>query len=227
MLTRQELLLLQHLSQYVTEQKRNIVDQVLNNRTRYVTVVMEDIFQSQNASAVVRTCECFGLQDIHIIENEGSYKVNRGVLKGANKWINLMRYKSKDENNTAACYAVLREKGYTIVATDPDPVHTSIQEINLDRPLALVFGNELNGLSAYARQSCDTTVHIPIYGFTESYNISVSAAICLSTLDQKLRSSNRLFGLTEDEKQELKLSWYKKIVRKSDIIEREFLRTIS
>jgi tRNA (guanosine-2'-O-)-methyltransferase len=98
-MTNQEYQLFNHLAQFVSEHKKNFVDKVLDQRTRYVTIVMEDIYQSQNASAVVRTCECMGLQDIHIVENTAKYQLNIRVLKGANKWINLERYRAKGVNN--------------------------------------------------------------------------------------------------------------------------------
>src|SRR5687768_9378774 len=103
-MTQQEKKLFDHLSQFVSDHKKSFVDKVLDQRTRYVTVILEDIFQSQNASAVVRTCECMGLQDIHIVENTAKYQLNVRVLKGADKWINLERYRAKNVNNTETCF---------------------------------------------------------------------------------------------------------------------------
>jgi len=218
-------LLTQHFSQYITDHKKDFVERVLNERTRYLTVVLEDIYQSQNASAVVRTCECMGLQDLHVIENKSEYTVNRHVIKGANKWIDIIRYKSREENNAEVCLSALKARGYRILATDPGGSQT-IDEVELDRPLALVMGNELHGVSEFAAGLCDGKVRIPMYGFTESMNISVSAAICLNTLIPKLHKSHNPWHLTAQEKGLLRLQWYKKIVRRSDLIEREFLRSI-
>src|SRR5690349_23946574 len=111
--------LVEHLSQFVSDHKKETIDHVLANRTRHVTVVLEDIYQSQNASAVVRTCECMGLQDIHIIENTASYQTNTRVLKGSNKWMDLIRYRKKDSNNTEACIQQLKKSGYKVYAADP------------------------------------------------------------------------------------------------------------
>lgn len=220
-------LVFDHLAQFVSDHKKEFIDRVLNERTRHLTVVLENIYQSQNASAAVRTCECLGIQDIHIVENTAQYQLNVKVLKGADKWMNLERYRAKEVNNTEICFSRLREQGYKILIADPAEDGISIEEVNVQESrIALVFGNELNGASSYALEHGDQKVRIPMYGFTESLNISVSVAICLNTLLGKLRNGHIPAGLSEDEKQSIRLSWYKKIVRGSDILEREFLRTI-
>lgn len=218
----------EYLSRYISDHKKHFVEKVLSERTRYLTIVLEDIYQSQNASAVVRTCECMGLQDIHIIENSTQYEVNRYVLKGSYKWVNLIRYKKARSNNTELCYQRLRESGYTIYATDPSGTNQSIQDIDISQSkAAIVFGNELNGLSDFAMQNADFRVRIPMYGFTESLNISASVAVCLSTLTPRLRSMPGLYELNQEEKDELRLSWYRKMVKKSSLIEKQFLKTIA
>jgi tRNA (guanosine-2'-O-)-methyltransferase len=218
---------LAHLSQFVSDHKKEFVEKVLNNRTHHVTVVLEDIFQSQNASAVIRTCECMGLQDIHIIEMISKYEINRRVLKGANKWMNLHRYRTRETNNVESCFQHLHEQGYKILVADPDEDGKSIHDIDVtESKVALLFGNELRGVSSYALQHADQKIRIPMYGFTESLNISVSVAICLNALITKLHASSADFGLSEEEKGAMRLDWYRKIVKRSDLIEREFLRTI-
>jgi len=216
-----------HFGQYITDHKKQFIEKVLSERTRHVTLVLEDIYQSQNASAVVRTCECLGLQDIHIIEEDSKYSVNKRVLKGANKWIDLYRYKMKSFNNTEICFRKLREQGYQILVTDPSSDGVSINEIAVDKKVAVVMGNELKGTSNYALDHADQKIFIPMHGFTESFNISVSAAICLNTLLTKLRESTTTWQLSDEEKETLRLQWYRKVVRRSDLIEQEFLRTIA
>jgi tRNA (guanosine-2'-O-)-methyltransferase len=226
-MTTNESRLFDHLGQFVSDHKKEFIDRVLNERTRHLTVVLENIYQSQNASAAVRTCECLGIQDIHIVEDTAQYQLNVKVLKGADKWMTLERYRAKEVNNTEICFSRLREQGYKILIADPAEDGISIEEVNVhDSRIALVFGNELNGASSYALEHGDQKVRIPMYGFTESLNISVSVAICLNTLLGKLRNGHTPPGLSENEKQAIRLSWYRKIVRGSDILEREFLRTI-
>lgn len=225
-LTEKDRMVLHHLAQFVSDHKREFIDRVLSLRTRHIAVVLEDIYQSQNASAVVRTCECMGLQDIHIIEQLSKYDINPRVLKGANKWMTLHRYHDRSINNTQACYNYLRKEGYKILVADPADDGVSIHDIDVaDNRLALVFGNELRGISAYGLENADIRVKIPMYGFTESLNISVSVAICLNTLITKLHERPTGWHLSENEQITLKLAWYRKIVRRSDLIEQEFLRT--
>ena len=216
-----------HLSQFVSDHTKACVDKVLNQRTRYVTVVLENIYQSQNASAAVRTCECMGLQDVHIIEDTAEYHLNIRVLKGSNKWMNMERYRTKHINNTENCFNHLRNNGYKILVADPAEDGTSIDDINVSTgKLAIVFGNELNGASSYSLQNADEKIRIPMFGFTESLNISVSVAICLNTILSRLRLPKTNIGLSQEEKDMIKLIWYRKIVKRSDVLEREFLRTI-
>lgn len=219
--------LTEHFRQYISDHKKEFIERVLLQRTRHITIVMEDIYQSQNASAVVRTCECMGLQEVHFIENISKYSVNPKVLKGANKWIDLVRHKEKKVDNTEACFRSLRQRGYRILVTDPSADGVSIHDVGIDRKLAIVMGNELKGISRYALENADGRINIPMFGFTESMNISVSAAICIHTLVAKLRSSSVDWSLSEAEKNELRLIWYKKVVRNAELIEREFfLRSV-
>ncbi|HEX7016978.1 MAG TPA: RNA methyltransferase [Cyclobacteriaceae bacterium] len=226
MLNHTERLVLEHLSGYVTDHKKEFISRVLSLRTRWITVVLEDVYQSQNLSAVMRTCECMGIQDVHVIEKTIGYGYNKKVLKGAHKWLTIKRYRT-GEDRTRACITSLREKGYRILAISPEPSGVPIDAVAPDAPLALVFGNELHGLSENARALGDEQVTIPMYGFTESMNISVSAALCVFVLSGKLRTSGLPYGLTEAEQDELRLKWYRQIVRRSEIIEREYLRTIA
>jgi tRNA (guanosine-2'-O-)-methyltransferase len=225
-MTHKETLLTEHLSKFVSDHKKDFMDRVLSERTRHITIVLENIYQSQNASAALRTCECMGIQDIHIIENTAKYELNIRVLKGSDKWLNLMRYRTKGMNNTETCFRNLRENGYRIFVADPSEGGVSINDLDVNDKVALLFGNELRGASDYALEHADGKIRIPMVGFTESLNISVSVAICLNTLLQKIKQLDHPVLLTQDEKDQLRLSWLKKMVKRSDLLEREFLRTI-
>ncbi len=217
--------LLQHLYQFISDNKRNLFEQNIQYRTRHITLVLEDIFQPHNASAVLRTCDCFGIQDVHIIENKNEYEVNPDVALGSSKWLNLHKY-NQTENNTVNTFNSLRKQGYRIVATTPHKNDCSLEDLNLDTKIALVFGTELNGLSQTAIDNADEFVKIPMYGFTESFNISVSAAIILHHLTEKLRNSSLKWELTDIEKTEIKLNWVKNVVKRSDLLEQEFLKNL-
>jgi tRNA (guanosine-2'-O-)-methyltransferase len=199
--------------------------EVLHNRTRYITVVLEDIYQSQNASAAVRTCDCFGVQDLHIVENRHVYKLNPKVVHGASKWVDMHRYE-ETVNNTTCCLETLRSAGYRIVGTTPSKIAKSVHDLDIDKPTALVFGTEATGLSEAAVGLCDEMVTYPMYGFTESLNISVSVSLCLSSLISRLRISDVNWHLPEKEKEALRLQWYKNSVQRPDILEREFYKKL-
>lgn len=214
-----------YLSQYISDHKKAFIEKVLGGRTRHLTLVLEDIFQSQNASAVFRTAECFGVQDVHLIENINKYSFNKRVLKGANKWLNVIHHNQPNTDNTSGCFKELKRAGYKILAATPLAT-TSIFDVNLSDKIALVMGNELYGLSAYAQQHSDVQVKIPMHGFTESLNLSVSAAICVNEIVNRLRQSDVAWELREEEKAELRLMWYRKSVKKYDLIEKKFLQSI-
>jgi len=217
--------LLNHLFSIVSENKSGLFDQNIKNRTRYITVVLEDIFQPHNASAVLRSCDCFGVQDLHIIENNNTYEVNPDVALGASKWLNLIKYNEKEENTLIAMNR-LKENGYKLVATTPHKDDLLLDELPLDNKIALIFGTELNGLSDVALNNADLFVKIPMYGFTESYNISVSAAIILHYLTEKLKRSSINWQLSEMEMMDIKLDWARNVVKRSDLIEEAYLKNL-
>ncbi len=215
--------LIQYLQQFVTERRLKLFESRLENRTRYLTVVLEDIFQPHNASAVLRSCECFGVQDLHIIENRNAYRINPDVALGSYKWLTLKRHNQPGDNTTAALTA-LKKEGYRVVAAMPHKNDCKLEDFDLSKgKTALVFGSELEGLSRVAVSLADEFIQVPMVGFTESLNISVSAAICIHHLTSSLRRSTLSWRLQEDEKQDIMLSWLKKTIKKSGQIEQAFL----
>lgn len=209
---------IEYLKNFITEKRWERFNEVLNNRTRYVTVVLEDVFHEHNASAVLRSCDCFGIQDVHFIENRNEFKTNDEVAMGATQWLSIHRYKEKGINNTDVCFNHLRQQGYKIVVTSPHAKAVRIQDLNINQPLAIVFGAEKEGLTDYAIQSADEKVYIPMYGFTESFNISVSAALCMYEIMNRLRASNINYHLSNEEKKTLLLQWLKTSIKDAEKI---------
>ena len=216
--------LINYLEQFITARRIKLFNSRLNYRTRYLTVVLEDIYQPHNASAVLRSCECFGVQDVHIIENRNTYRISPDVALGSHKWLTLKRHNTQS-NNTRDALEALKNEGYRIVAATPHRKDCQLEDLDLRKgKVALVFGSELEGLSSTALELAEEFVRIPMAGFTESLNISVSAAICIHFLTNNLRKSDDLaWPLTEEEKKKLKLVWLKNSIKKSDLIERGFL----
>lgn len=209
------------LKEHVTEKRWNTFERVIQQRTRYLTMVLEDIYQPHNASAVMRSCDCFGIQDIHIIENRNAYEVNPEVALGSTQWLSLNRYSEHENENSISCVSVLREKGYALVATSPHVDGYTSADVPLDRPLAILMGTEGKGLSDQLLETADYHLRIPMYGFTESYNLSVSAAMIIHRLSERIRDSNIPWQLSPDERSEILLSWLKISIRNSEAIVRE------
>lgn len=208
------------LATFITEHKRELMESVLNKRTRYVTVALEDIYQPHNASAVVRTADCFGIQEVHIIEGRNKYDTNPQVLRGSEKWVDIIKH-GNSENNTKDCFDSLKKRGFKLIGTTPHAEGISLPDLKVDQPTALIFGTEETGLSDYAMEHVDAHLRIPMYGFTESFNLSVSAAISLYQIMTDLQNSSINFHLSEDEKVDTRLSWYRKVVRRSEALEKD------
>lgn len=213
-----------YLLNFITEERKNKFFNNLLNRTRYLTIAIEDTFQSHNASAVLRTCECFGIQDIHIIENKNPYKVNDEVAMGSSKWLSINKY-SQNENNTLTCIQALKNKGYKIAATTPHKDDVLLHQLPVDNKIAVIFGTELNGLSETAMQNADFFMKIPMYGFTESFNISVSAGIVIHHLSERIRSSDLPWQLSHEEREILLHEWLLKTISSGEELLQYFLKT--
>lgn len=181
-------------------------------RTRWLTVCIEDVFQPHNAAAVLRSCECFGVQDVHVVEERNHFKPNRDVVMGADKWLTMHRYGKTHADNSGTCVRTLKERGYCIAVTVLDEETIPLSELPVDQPIALVFGAEKEGVSARMQAAADYKVKIPMYGFTQSFNISVSAALCLQELTRRIREEQVPWPLTPEEVDELTEEWMLKTV---------------
>ena len=214
--------LLEFLYQFITDERKERFEQVLAWRTRHITVVLEDIFQPHNASAVLRSCDLTGIQDVHIIENNYTFDINPDVVMGSTKWLNIHRYNELDFN-TPTSIDKLKAEGYQIVATCPHQNDFTPDTLPLDQPIALFFGTEKTGLTDYVLEHADKYVQIPMYGFTESFNISVSAALLVYSLTHRLHDLQGVdWHLSEDEKQMVRLEWSRRTLNRIRQYERKF-----
>ena len=209
--------LLPYLRTFITEERDARILEVLANRTRHFTVVLEDLYQTQNISAVMRTCECYGVQDVHIIEKENEFIIHDAISMGSNKWLTLHNYKN-EPGNVARCADWLHANGYKLIATLPAENSVFVDDLPVDEKTAFFFGTELTGLSDEAVAVCDGAVKIPMYGFTESFNISNSVAILTSNMTERLRRSQVNWRLSPDEHDELYFEWLCKSIRNIDLI---------
>ncbi|MFO7850795.1 MAG: RNA methyltransferase [Spirochaetia bacterium] len=214
--------LIHHLSGFLTKQRYEKMAAVLENRTRYITVVLEDIYQPHNASAVLRSCDGFGVQDAYIIENRNTYEINPGVELGTSSWLSLHTF-NQGSYNTPETVGYLRDRGYRIAATSPHTNGTALEDFDLFKgKTAVFFGNELEGLSEELLEDADEHIRIPMYGFVESFNISVSCALTLHHLTYKLRGLPLDWRLSREEKEEIMLHWLRGSIKRWRTIEEEW-----
>lgn len=215
--------IINYLKEFATEERYNRICNIIEKRTRHFTIVVENLYQSHNMSAILRTAECLGIQDVHIIENNFEYEISKQVSLGAQKWLSIHRY-NQQENNTIMCLKAIKEKGYKIIATLPHENDCMLEDICIDEKTAFIFGTELDGLTQEVIDIADGFIKIPMYGFTESYNVSVSVALTMANVNERLRKSSINWSLSEDEKLTLQLDWLKKSIKESDLILKRFLK---
>ena len=210
--------LLTYLQSFLTQRRQNLFKKVRAERTHHITVAVEDVYQLHNTSAVIRSCDAFGIQELHVIEEVNVKRIDREIAMGAQKWVDVQR-----NQNTASCIKTLRDKGYRIVATSPHKKAHLLDDLAINKKVALFFGRETEGLSEQVLEAADDFIYIPMQGFTESLNISVSAAIILQTLSRKLRQSNISWQLDPETHFNIELEWTKKMIKDVDRIMQRYL----
>ncbi|WP_299249183.1 RNA methyltransferase [uncultured Aquimarina sp.] len=210
--------LLAYLESFLTPRRQSLYKKVIEQRTNYFTVAVEDVYQLHNTSAVIRSCDIFGIQNVHVIEEINAKRIDREIAMGAQKWVDINRY-----TTTRECIASLKNEGYQIVATTPHDNSVELKDFDISKPSVFFFGQEQEGLSDAVLDAADVKLHIPMVGFTESLNISVSAAIILQHITSLLRNSDIDWQLSEEEKLEKRLDWSKKVIKSHEkIIKRYF-----
>lgn len=216
-MSKNKLALLEYLEGFITENRKNGFLRVLKNRTKHLTIAMEDVYQLHNTSAVMRSCEVFGIQELNVIEQRFGKRIDKEIALGAEKWVDINRFSS-----IQYCLDDLRSKGYQIIATTPHNDSCMIDEFDVTKKSAIFFGTEKLGLSEEIMQQADGFLKIPMVGFTESLNISVSAAIVIQDLTNRLRKSDINWQLTEEEILDKRLDWTRKSIKDIEFVESRF-----
>ncbi len=213
-----DMALLHYLESLLTEDRKQRFLEVLGQRTKFLTIAMEDVYQLHNTSAVLRSCDIFGIQELHVIETKFGNRLDKNIAMGAEKWVDITRYEKTED-----CVLHLKEKGYRIVATTSGKEGHSLDTISLQQPTAILFGTERDGLSKDAFRLADDYLKIPMQGFTESLNISVAAGIVLYHLTSRLKRENTDWHLKPEEILDKRLDWTKKSIKScNQIIERYY-----
>lgn len=212
---------LNYLEDFITPNRKERFLEVLQNRTKHFTVAVEDLFQLHNTSAVMRSCEVFGIQELHVVEQKYGKTIDKEIAMGAEKWVDIHRFSSNQD-----CIDNLKARGYQIIATTPHENDCLLEDFDITKPSALFFGTERLGLSDEVLQQADGFLKIPMVGFTESLNISVSAAIILQQLSSRLRHSDICWQLTEAELLEKRIDWTRKSIKDIDYITKKYLERV-
>ncbi len=210
--------LLEHLESYLTPSRQEKFKRVLAQRTMHFTVATEDVYQLHNTSAVIRSCDVFGIQEVSIVEEQNTKRIDREIAMGAQKWVDLNRY-----NSVKSCITDLKVKGYQIVATTPHTNDCDLEDFDVSKKSCFFFGRETEGLSQEVLNAADVFLKIPMVGFTESLNISVSAAIILQHVTSKLKQTDINWQLTAPQLFDKRLDWCKKTIKSFEAIVERFL----
>ena len=216
--------LVQYLKEFVVDERRELFEEKIQQRTKHITVVLENIFQGRNISASIRSADCFGVQDVHVIENDNIFNDDSEVSMGADKWVTTTIY-NQEEDNTAKAIKKLKEEGYQVIAATPHNTDCDLYDIEIsEQKIALIFGAEVRGCSEQTLKLADKRMRIPMYGFTESFNISVSVSLSLQHLTYKMRNSAVNWKMSQDQQDETLLQWLRNSIKSSTQIEEKFLK---
>lgn len=202
------------LAEFMTAERHAVLERTVGMRSRYMTILAENTFHPQNASALVRHCEAFGLQEMHTVETLCKFSPNTDIVRGTDQWVDIRHHRSTSEAVTA-----LKSAGYRIVATTPHRESCTPETFDVARgKFALVFGTEHAGISDEVFASADEFLHIPMCGMVESLNVSASAAILMYMLSERMRQSVGDWRLSPDEQSEVLYRWMCSSVRDSERI---------
>jgi len=215
--------ILAYFQNFLTAYKIDLFEKKVLERTRHFTFILEDLFHPHNASAILRSSDCFGIQDIHMIENNHRFKNEKDISLGSKKWLSIHRYNEQEQNNIS-CIEQLKNKGYTIAALSPHHNDIPLSDLPLENKTAFVLGAEKSGLTDYTLENADLHVKIPMYGFTESLNVSVTAALTMSDVANRIRKTSIQWQLSEEEQWEVKLGWTLRSIRSSRDLIKHFLK---
>ena len=212
---------LSFLENMLTESRKEKFLKVLQNRTNHFTVAIEDVFQLHNTSAVMRSCEVFGIQKLHVVEEKYGKSIDKEIAMGAQKWVDVYRFESVSD-----CLQNVKAKGYQIIATTPHDNDCLLDDFDISKPSALFFGTEKNGLSPEVLSAADGFLKIPMVGFTESLNLSVSAAIIIQNIMERLRKSDINWQLSPSEMLEKRLDWARNSIKDIERIEARYFQGV-
>ena len=210
---------LDYLTKFITDERREVLQRTVDSRTHYMRILTENMFHPQNASAIMRHCEAFGIQQIHTVEDRCKFDPSVNIVRGTQKWVDVEHH-----DTTAEALATLKADGYRIVATTPHRCSATPETFDVTKgKFALVFGTEHAGISDEVIAAADDFLMIPMCGMVESLNVSASAAILIYMLSERIRQTVDGWQLTEEQKLKLLTRWtmssvrdYERILRRAE-----------
>jgi tRNA (guanosine-2'-O-)-methyltransferase len=201
-----------YFEEFVSAERKARLKEVLSHRTRKLVLVLEDILDPHNASACIRSSEAMGLQELHVVAPRHAFTPTAGITQGADKWMDIKHHSGID-----SCLEHLHERGFTVAAGVLDEGAVPIQELDFSRPMALVFGNEHEGISPQMVAACDQHFYVPMYGFSQSFNISVATALAVHyAVSQRVRIFGANGDLASDDMDALYSRWVFQSVKMGD-----------
>lgn len=210
-----------YLTELITPQKLTKIENLAKNRSQFIVPVIEDIYQFRNAGAIIRSMEAFAFQKLIALEKNNKFIPEGAVARGADKWITIQFMKSGRES-----LLEIKKAGYQLVAVSPEKQAVNLSDFEITKPLALIFGTEFEGVTQETLEIADECIKIPMYGFTESLNVSVAAGISFYEMRKKLENSNLEWKMTEEEMLDLKIKWAKASVSSGEEIAEHYLKNL-
>lgn len=212
----------EYLQQFLTSERLQKIEYFSAQSSDYVLPIMEDVYQFRNAAAIVRSAEACGFHKIVALEKINVFEPNLEVTKGADTWVEVEKLPAKIDS-----LKEIKNRGYKIVAVSPEKEATPLPEFQINEPVALTFGTEWEGVTEEILDFADETLAIPMYGFTQSFNVSVAAAICFYELKQKLIQQKIPHFLDDEKSLRMKIRWAVNSIRSGSQILNQYLRNIN
>ena len=205
---------IEYLTQFMLPERKATLTRAVENRTMYMTLLAENMFHPQNASALVRHCEAFGVQSMHTVQTLCKFNPNVDIVRGTDKWIDIFHHAS-----TADALSHLKAQGYRIVATSPHRQSCTPESFDVTKgKFAIVMGTEKTGISDEVIAAADEFLKIPMCGMVESLNVSASAAILVYMLSERMRHEVDDWHLSEEEYHEILYRWSRESVRDDEFV---------
>ena len=210
---------LDYMNEFITEERKEVLQRTVSQRTHYMRIMTENMFHPQNASAIMRHCEAFGIQQIHTVEDRCKFDPSVNIVRGTHKWVDVEHHE-----NTAEALAALKAEGYRIVATTPHRCSATPETFDVKKgKFVLVFGTEKTGVSEEILAEADEFLQIPMCGMVDSLNVSASAAILIYMLSQRMRLECENWHLSDEKRTRTLYDWYRYAVRDSEaLLERKY-----